>query len=86
LKSNQGGNKMSRKRDFEPPPGPGEEEEEEASFERGSRELYGDASVKPSLYHCAHCDKDILSQDVVWDKSDQPHCPKCNSLLERRPD
>jgi len=80
---------MSRKRDFDPSREPYEEGDEtsptkNSALERGSRELYGDASVKPSFYHCANCDKNILAQDVVWDKSNRPRCPKCNSLLERR--
>ncbi len=78
---------MSAKRTFEPPAEPGEEKSpaEDFAFERGaSGELYGDAAVKPSLYHCAHCDEDILAQDVVWDRSSRPRCPECDSPLKRK--
>jgi hypothetical protein len=26
----------------------------------------------------------VLAQDVVWDRNDQPHCPDCDGLLQRR--
>jgi DNA-directed RNA polymerase subunit RPC12/RpoP len=75
---------MNRRPDFDLPPEPGEEADEAAVERGGSKELYGESRVKPSLYHCAHCNKDILSQDVVWDRSDRPRCPECNSPLERQ--
>ena len=47
--------------------------------------LFGDSSVRPSFYHCVKCNADILAQDVAWDEDDQPRCPECDSILERRP-
>ncbi len=69
------------------------------AFDRG-RELFGAPSlapsfychpphppnVPPSFYHCTQASKDILAQDVVWDRSGQPRCPECNALLERQSD
>ncbi len=57
-------------------------------------ELFGEPQTRAILYirpstvtlpeNC-QCRIGIPAQDVVWDQDDQPHCPDCNALLQRKP-
>jgi len=60
-----------------------EEPQEEIARAIPEPELFGAPSISPSFYHCKQCNEDVLAQDVVWDREDQPHCPQCNATLER---
>ena len=42
--------------------------------------LYGEPDIAPSLYWCS-THGNMLAQDIVWDRNDEPHCPKCSTLL-----
>jgi len=62
---------------------PEDRHEKEAASDsfRGGDALFGQESIRPSSYSCAH-HGEILAQDVVWDRDDHPHCPQCNALLK----
>jgi len=62
------------------------EEIQEEIFGDRIGELFGESPVPPSFYYCSQCDEEILAQDIVWDRENQPHCPECNSVLECRSD
>ncbi len=77
---------MGNETDLEPTWDEKENEPEDSQsygLDRG-KGLFGDSSVRPSFYHCVECKKDILVQDVAWDEEDQPRCPECDTILERR--
>lgn len=64
-----------------------EEVRGEAPIARGRSEgLFGESREPPSLYRCAQCNKNVLAQDVAWDRENQPRCFDCHSILERQSD
>jgi hypothetical protein len=82
----RGGSKVGYESDLEPMQDEKEIEPEYSESYAVDRDkgLFGDPSVRPSYYYCVECNEDILAQDVAWDEEDQPRCPECDSILERR--
>lgn len=72
---------MNEEQEIELTPDEEEVYEEAIVFSTGPSRLFGEPSTSASLYYCSRCSDDVLAQDVVWDRADQPHCPDCNSIL-----
>jgi len=48
---------------------------------KGGGELFGDAAIPPSIYHCPE-HGDVLAQDVLWKRDGRPYCPMCGAPLD----
>jgi formylmethanofuran dehydrogenase subunit E len=76
---------MDEEWEFETDEEPEEVSEEAEIVGFADSALFGDPPTGPTFYHCDQCGEDILTQDVAWDRNDQPHCPECEGLLTRSP-
>lgn len=63
---------------------PEPEEAGEATKNSGFGGTYGESLTPPSRYYCAVCKGHVLAQHVAWDDQDRPHCPVCDTLLQKK--
>lgn len=56
-------------------------EDQTDELAKGGGVLPGVPATPPTRYRCAECARDVLAQDVIWDRNDRPFCPEGHGPL-----